>query len=189
MQPWKAILPKIARRSIELAMEGLPFPPDERAALLRAYPELAEQRATFVTLTIGGRLRGCIGSILPQRALIDDVIENARSAAFKDPRFPPLTPQELPEVDIEVSLLTLPQPVPYEDEADLRRKIRPGVDGVIIRFDGRQATFLPSVWEQLPSFDKFFEHLCLKAGLSADCLRLHPDVYVYQAEKILESEV
>ena len=187
MELWEAILPKIARRSIALAMEGLPFPPDERAELLQRFPQLAEQRATFVTLTLYGRLRGCIGSILPQRALIDDVIENARAAAFKDPRFPPLAPEELPEVDIEVSLLTLPQPLPYVDVADLRRKIRPGVDGVIIRFDGRQATFLPSVWEQLPDFDQFFSHLCLKAGLGADCLNLHPDVYVYQAEKILET--
>ena len=186
MEPWKAILPRIARRSIELALRGQPFPPVEHEALLREYPELAEQRATFVTLTIGGRLRGCIGSILPRRALIDDVIENARAAAFKDPRFPPLSPEEFPRVAIEVSLLTLPQPLPYEDVADLRRKIRPGVDGVIIRFDGRQATFLPSVWEQLPDFDKFFEHLCLKAGLPADCLRLHPEIHIYQAEKIME---
>ncbi len=186
MEPWKAILPQIARHSIELALRGLPFPADERMELVRRFPELAEQRATFVTLTIDGRLRGCIGSILPQRALIDDVIENARAAAFKDPRFPPLSAEEFPRVAIEVSLLTLPRPLPYEDVADLRRKIRPGVDGVIIRFDGRQATFLPSVWEQLPDFEKFFEHLCLKAGLPADCLRLHPDVYVYQAEKIAE---
>ena len=186
MQPWKAILPRIARRSIELALRGQPFPPAEHEALLREYPELAEQRATFVTLTINGQLRGCIGSILPRRALIDDVIENARAAAFKDPRFPPLSAEEFPRVAIEVSLLTLPRPLPYEDVADLRRKLRPGVDGVIIRFDGRQATFLPSVWEQLPDFDRFFEHLCLKANLPADCPRLHPDVYVYQAEKIAE---
>ncbi len=186
MEPWKAILPRIARRSIELALHGQSFPPAQHEALLREYPELAQQRATFVTLTINGRLRGCIGSILPRRALIDDVIENARAAAFKDPRFPPLSPEEFPRIAIEISLLTLPQPLPYEDVADLRHKIRPGVDGVIIRFDGRQATFLPSVWEQLPDFDRFFEHLCLKAGLPADCLRLHPDVHVYRAEKITE---
>jgi len=69
---------------------------------------------------------------------------------------------------------------------DLRRKLRPGIDGVVLRFDGRRATFLPSVWEQLPRFDDFFRHLCLKAGLPADCLRLHPQIDVYQAEKILE---
>ena len=186
MEQWKATLPRIARRSIELDLNGQPFPPAEHEALLREYPELAERRATFVTLTLNGQLRGCIGSILPRRALIDDVIENARAAAFKDPRFPPLSPEEFPRIAIEVSLLTPPRPLPYADAADLRRKLRPGVDGVVIRFDGRRATFLPGVWEQLPGFDKFFEHLCLKAGLPADCLRLHPDVCVYQAEKIAE---
>jgi len=186
MQAWKAVLPRIARRSMELALRGLPFPADEHAELLQRYPELREQRATFVTLTLQGRLRGCIGSILPRRALIDDVIENARAAAFHDTRFEPLTPEEFPLLEIEVSLLTLPQPLPWDDVDDLRRKLRPGIDGVILRFDGRQATFLPSVWEQLPDFDRFFQHLCAKAGLPADCLRLHPEIYVYQAEKITE---
>ncbi len=186
MQEWKAMLPHIARRSIELALAGQPFPADERAALLSRYPELAEQRATFVTLTMQGRLRGCIGSILPRRALIDDVIDNARAAAFGDPRFQPLSAEELPQVDIEISLLTIPRPLPWEDVADLQRKIRPGVDGVVLHLDGRRATFLPSVWEQLPDFDTFFRHLCRKAGLPDDCLRLHPDIEVYQAEKITE---
>ena len=187
MQEYKRILPRIARRSIELALHGRPFPPEEYETLLARHPELAEQRATFVTLTLNGALRGCIGSILPRRALIDDVIENARAAAFNDPRFAPLSPEEFERVDIEVSLLTLPQPLPWEDIDDLRRKLRPGIDGVILRFDGRQATFLPSVWEQLPDFDQFFQHLCRKAGLPADCLRLHPDIHVYQAEKITET--
>ena len=185
---WKAILPRIARRSIELALSGQPFPADERAALLERFPELGRQRATFVTLKLNGRLRGCIGSILPRRALIDDVIENARAAAFKDTRFSPLTPEEFPYITIEISLLTLPEALPWTDIADLRARLRPGIDGVILRFDGRQATFLPSVWEQLPDFDRFFQHLCLKAGLPADCLRLHPEIYVYQAEKIEETQ-
>ena len=114
-------------------------------------------------------------------------MENARAAAFRDTRFPPLQPEELDEVGIEISLLTVPQPLPYADVEDLRRKIRPGVDGVIIRLDGRQATFLPSVWEQLPDFDRFFTHLCMKAGLPGDCLRMHPEIFVYQAEKIEEA--
>lgn len=186
MQGWKHILPRIARRSIELALQGQPFPPGEYEELLSRHPQLAEQRATFVTLTLNGSLRGCIGSILPRRALIDDVINNARAAAFHDPRFTPLSPEEFAAIDIEVSLLTMPQPLPWDDIDDLRRKIRPGIDGVVLRFDGRQATFLPSVWEQLPDFERFFQHLCQKAGLPADCLRLHPDIHVYQAEKITE---
>jgi AmmeMemoRadiSam system protein A len=188
MEPWKAVLPKIARLAIATALEGRPFPVEEREELIRRFPELLEERATFVTLKLNGRLRGCIGSILPRRALIDDVIENARAAAFKDARFTPLTPAEFPDIEIEISLLTLPQPLPWTDIADLRAKLRPGIDGVILRFDGRQATFLPSVWEQLPDFDRFFQHLCLKAGLPADCLRLHPEIYVYQAEKIEEAQ-
>ncbi len=188
MPPWKAMLPRIARRSIALALAGAAFPADERAALLARFPALAERRATFVTLTLHGRLRGCIGSILPRRALIDDVIENARAAALQDPRFEPLSPAELEEVDIEVSLLSVPQPLPWRDVDDLRARIRPGIDGVVLRFDGRQATFLPSVWRQLPDFDVFFSHLCQKAGLPADCLRLHPDIFTYQAEKVEESD-
>ena len=183
---WKSLLPKIARMAIADAFGAGGLTEEKIAALVSEYPELAEKRATFVTLHKHGRLRGCIGSILPVRPLIEDVIHNARAAAFEDSRFPPLQPEELDEIDIEISLLTVPQPLSYEDEADLRRKIRPGVDGVIIRLDGRQATFLPSVWEQLPDFDRFFAHLCLKAGLPADCLRLHPEVHVYQAEKIVE---
>jgi len=186
MEAWKAVLPRIARLAIETALEGKPFPPEVREELVRRFPELLEERATFVTLTIKGQLRGCIGSILPRRPLIDDVIDNARNAAFNDPRFPPLTPAEFPAIEIEVSLLSLPQPLPWTDIDDLRRKIRPGIDGVILRLDGRQATFLPSVWEQLPDFDTFFAHLCQKAGLPANCLRLHPDIFVYQAEKITE---
>ena len=189
MEAYKRILPQIARWAIEDAFGARHLTPEVRAELLARYPELGEERATFVTLEKHGRLRGCIGSILPVRPLLDDVIHNAKAAAFEDPRFPPLAAEELPQVEIEVSLLTVPQPLPYADVADLRRKIRPGVDGVVLRLNGRQATFLPSVWEQLPDFDRFFAHLCLKAGLPADCLEAHPDIHVYQAEKIRESDV
>ena len=187
MEQWKRILPEIARMAIADAFGASNLTSDAPSRLIADYPELAEKRAVFVTLKKNGALRGCIGSILPVRPLIEDVIENARAAAFRDSRFPPLQPDELEEVTVEISLLTVPQPLPYADVEDLRRKIRPGVDGVIIRLDGRQATFLPSVWEQLPDFDRFFTHLCMKAGLPGDCLRMHPEVFVYQAEKIEEA--
>jgi len=187
MEQWKRILPEIARMAIADAFGARNLTSDALSRLIAEYPELAEKRAVFVTLKKNGALRGCIGSILPVRPLIEDVIENARAAAFRDSRFPPLRPEELEEVTVEISLLTVPQPLPYADVEDLRRKIRPGVDGVIIRIDGRQATFLPSVWEQLPDFDRFFTHLCMKAGLPGDCLRMHPEVLVYQAEKIEEA--
>ncbi len=180
-------LPRIARAAIAEEFGGPRLTPESLAAETRRHPRLAEPGAAFVTLRRNGRLRGCIGSILPRRPLIEDVIQNARAAAFRDPRFPPLRAGELEGLDVEVSVLSAPAPLPYADEADLRRKIRPGVDGVILRLDGRQATFLPTVWEQLPDFSAFFSHLCRKAGLPGDCLRLHPEILVYQAEEIRES--
>lgn len=177
----RQLLLDIARAAIEEAF-GKPFPYEEEAVKAR-YPELAEARATFVTLKVGGTvLRGCIGSIVPHRSLLDDVVANARAAAFEDPRFAPLSPQEYPECSVEVSLLSVPEELPYTDRDDLRRKIRPGIDGVILSYGGRSATFLPQVWEELPDFDRFFTHLGLKAGIGADVLALHPDIKTYQAE-------
>lgn len=150
-------------------------------------PALAEKRATFITLTQNGTLRGCIGSILPYRTLLDDLVHNAKAAAFSDPRFAPLSEQELDSTKIEVSLLTVPQSVEYRDSNDLASKIRPGRDGVILNLDGYQATFLPQVWEQLSDFASFFGHLCQKAGLGSNCVEQHPEIRTYQVEKIKES--
>lgn len=180
------LLLQIARQAIASAF-GL-APEVDKEALVAQYPELAKEQATFVTLTIGGQLRGCIGSIVPHRRLIDDLVANARAAAFEDPRFPPLSREEFDRVDIEVSLLTVPQPLPYTDVEDLRSKIEPGKDGVILQLDGRQATFLPQVWEELNDFDLFFAHLCAKAGLPANCLAYHPTIYTYRVEKFKECD-
>ena len=187
----KKILLRVARLAIEEEFAGRPL--IDRDALVAQYPQLAEKRAVFVTLnkqrSAGGyELRGCIGSIIPVRPLIDDVIHNAKAAAFQDPRFPPLTPAELPLVRIEISILTIPQKVVYTDVDHLRQIIRPGIDGVILRLGDRQATFLPQVWEQLPDFDLFFSHLCQKAGLPGNCLVYHPEIYIYQVEKFEEDE-
>jgi len=183
------ILPKLARLSILEEFEGKRLLDKEE--WVNKYPFLKEKRATFVTLKMknkprGSNLRGCIGSILPYRELYDDVVANAKAAAFEDPRFPPLTREELDEVEIEVSVLTIPEKVDYEDVNDLRSKIRPGVDGVILQLANHQATFLPAVWEELPVFDLFFAHLCLKAGLPGDCLQYHPVIYRYQAIEVKE---
>ncbi|MEA1918401.1 MAG: AmmeMemoRadiSam system protein A [Campylobacterota bacterium] len=156
----------------------------DKEAMIKDYPELQEKRAVFVTLNLNGQLRGCIGSLIPHRTLIDDVTSNARSAAFRDPRFPPLTHEEFKKLEMEISLLSIPYELPYSDIADLKSKIRPGVDGVILAHHNNQATFLPSVWEQLPRFEDFFMHLCQKAGLGGDCLKAHPDIRLYQAKKI-----
>ena len=143
-----------------------------------------EYRGTFVTLTKGGALRGCIGHIVPHETLIEGVRVNAINAAFRDPRFPPLRKDEWKQTKIEVSILTKPQPLSYSDYKDLLNKLRPGVDGVIINKDYHQATFLPQVWEQLPKKEEFLTHLCLKAGLDGKAWRkggLEVSVYQVQA--------
>ena len=126
---------------------------------------LGEPAATFVTLTQAGRLRGCIGSIHPSRTLRDDVVHNACAAAFHDPRFPPLSAQDVPRVRIEVSLLSATEPLPASTREELIEHIRPGVDGLILAWHGHRGTFLPQVWEQLPDAQDFLEHLLHKAGL------------------------
>ena len=128
-------------------------------------PVFEKPAATFVTLKIHGQLRGCIGSLRARQSLKDDVAQNAVNAAFRDPRFSPLTASEFGRVDIEVSVLSDPEPLPYDSTEDLIRKLRPGVDGVIIQRGARRATFLPQVWDQLSTHDAFLGHLCLKAGL------------------------
>ena len=153
-------------------------------ALLEKYPPLAQQRATFVTLTLDGRLRGCIGSLVAHRTLLDDLIHNAKSAAFEDPRFYPLSPEEFKKVVIEISLLSPPEPLLYDSIEDLKSKVSVGIDGIILQKEGKRATFLPQVWEQLPTFEHFFSHLCQKAGLGANCLEYHPDIWRYFVEKI-----
>jgi AmmeMemoRadiSam system protein A len=129
-------------------------------------PWLREPGATFVTLRrADGELRGCVGSIEAQRPLAEDVAHNAVAAAFHDSRFPPLAPRELPEISLEVSLLSPPEPLPVLSEAEALRLLRPGVDGVILEYRGRRGTFLPQVWEQLPDPRDFLAHLTTKAGL------------------------
>ncbi len=130
--------------------------------------ELGEAGATFVTLTQNGRLRGCIGSLEAHRPLATDVAENALAAAFRDPRFAPLGKDEFPRTRVEVSLLTPPEPFPVADEADALARLRPGIDGLILSYGRRRATFLPQVWESLPDARQFIAQLKLKAGLPAD---------------------
>jgi AmmeMemoRadiSam system protein A len=155
---------------------------------LHTYPQLEKKGAVFVTLTKGKeeRLRGCIGSLEAWRPLYRDVIANAQAAALKDNRFPPLRKEELPQIKVEVSLLSKPQPLHYTDTEDLKQKIKPGIDGVILRYNNHRATYLPQVWEQLPEFETFFSSLCKKARLPADCLKLHPQIDVYHVTKYKE---
>ena len=130
-------------------------------------PELQKMRASFVTLMQRGELRGCIGSLEAWRPLLQDVQENARNAAFRDPRFNPLSVEELPLTRVEVSLLTPARPMTLRDEADALAQLRPNVDGVIFSAGGRHSTFLPQVWEQLSEPAAFMARLKQKAGLPA----------------------
>ena len=130
-------------------------------------PKIAkEKRGGFVTIHKDGNLRGCIGYILPIYPLYQVVIENGYNAAYLDYRFNELTKDEFDKIDIEISVLTIPEKLVYTDYNDLFNKIRPNIDGVIITKDGSSATFLPQVWEQLPDKKDFFSNLCLKANLN-----------------------
>jgi AmmeMemoRadiSam system protein B/AmmeMemoRadiSam system protein A len=131
-------------------------------------PWLKQAGATFVTLTRNGQLRGCIGSLSPQRPLVTDIAENALGAAFRDPRFPALTREEWPQCRVEVSLLSTPKPLRFADEADLLGQIVPGEDGLILEADGKRGTFLPQVWEGMPDKSVFLRELLKKAGLPQD---------------------
>lgn len=150
-------------------------------------PALNRRGGTFVTLKIGGQLRGCIGNLEPVCSIYEGVRSNALNAAFHDYRFPKLTIEELARVCIEISILSQPQPFPYRDGADLAAGLRPGIDGVILRLGHHSATFLPQVWEQLPRAEDFLTHLCQKAGLSPGAwMDSHPEVATYQVQHFEE---
>jgi len=171
----------VARRTIENEILDRQQPRESDDDLP---PILLEERGTFVTLTIGGGLRGCIGHIIAQESLVEGIRVNAINAAFRDPRFRPLSKEEWKRVHIEISVLTDPKPLSYSDADDLLRKLRPGIDGVIIKKGYHQSTFLPQVWEQLPRKEEFLNHLCLKAGLGGDAWKkgdLQVSTYQVQA--------
>lgn len=161
------LLVKLARQTIAKRL-GVESEGDGDIASHLSDDIFQSRRGTFVTLTKNNQLRGCIGNLQPDKTLKEGVQENAVNAAFNDPRFPALSKEELDQVDIEVSLLTEPQPLAYKDADDLLAKLRPKVDGVIIRKGMHNSTFLPQVWEQLPDKQLFLTHLCLKAGLPGD---------------------
>lgn len=158
-------LVRLARRTI-MERLGQQTAGDETGNLTDS--SFQEMRGTFVTLTIKDQLRGCIGSLDTTESILEGVRRNAVNAAFNDPRFSPLKADDLDQVDIEVSILTEPKPLEYQDSADLLSKLRVNVDGVILRKGSASSTFLPQVWEQLPQPEKFLSHLCEKASLPGD---------------------
>lgn len=155
-----ALLGELAAATIRAVLHGEGTPcTDPR------YARFATAGASFVTLLQDGRLRGCIGSLLAERPLRDDVAANAQAAALRDPRFAPLAVLELPRTEVEVSVLSTPRPMRFSDEAAFYRELRVGVDGLIVEHRGRRATYLPSVWRQLPDARTFVRELRRKAGI------------------------
>ena len=180
----KQVLLRLARQALESGVRGEKLPPLNRESLS---PCLRADGAAFVTLTEGGQLRGCIGALEAYQPLAEDVREHAIAAALSDYRFPPVQVSELKGIHIEVSRLTAPVALEYAGPEDLVAKLRPGVDGVILRDGNRRATFLPQVWEQLPDVEEFLAHLCNKMGASPDLWRRkHLDVQIYQVEEFHE---
>ncbi len=177
----RARLHEIARNSIQ---HGLAHGRALTLDLTGLPPELRDPGASFVTLHIGTHLRGCIGTLEAYRPLAKDVSENAYAAAFRDSRFPPLATDEAPDLRIHISLLHPPTDLPCKDEADLVKQLRPGIDGLILRDGARRATFLPSVWDDLPDPRDFLRQLKRKAGLPPDYWRHTLQFSRYEVEAV-----
>lgn len=162
LAPHAAVLVDLARASIHAGLEtGRPL----TVTADDYHGDLRRAAATFVTLHLASELRGCIGSVDVRAPLVEDVARNAYLAAFEDPRFEPVAAHEATRLDVEISVLGTPEALPFASEADLLRRLRPGIDGLIIEASGRRGVFLPQVWDALPDPRDFLVHLKAKAGL------------------------
>ncbi len=180
----KSFLLSLARTTIYNYTNKLPLP---KIDVNKLSPRMKEEGASFVTLTTLGYRRGCVGALEPYQSLVDDVMEHAIAAAYQDYRFPPLQPSELDHISIEISVLTKPKTLNYQDPGDLLQLLRPNIDGVVLRDGMRRATFLPQVWEKIPDKEQFLEELCMKMGASPDLWRRKKlDVLTYQVEEFHE---
>ena len=172
----------IARASIASEL-GKTHPVDETAAWLR------EQGATFITLNLQNKLRGCIGSLRAHRSLLDDIKANARAAAFKDPRFKPLTAAEYEGIEVEVSLLSALSALAFTDEASALAQITPHVHGVIFEYGHHRSTYLPQVWDNFTDPVMFMATLKQKAGLPPNFWEPGVKLHTYTVAKFKESEL
>jgi AmmeMemoRadiSam system protein A len=173
----QAILLGIARETLKAAAAGQDRPRPDLATLP---PHLGEKRACFVTLNSQGDLRGCTGTLTARRPLADEVSATTVQTALYDPRFSPVRPEEVPEIQIEISVLTPPEPLVYSSPEELLRALRPGIDGVLLRLGHYRSTFLPQVWERYPDPVEFLTLLCRKAGLPGNAWRspeMQVDIY------------
>jgi len=177
---------QVARDSIAYGLkhgQALPLNSKEYA------PELQVLRATFVTLEIKHQLRGCIGMLEAVRPLVIDIAENAFAAAFRDPRFPPVSEQEFHSpLEIHLSILSPAEVMSFYSEEDLIRQLRPGIDGLIMQEGKKRGTFLPSVWESLAKPEDFLQHLKQKSGLPRDYWSDSVKILRYECEYISESD-
>ncbi len=181
------ILIKVARDAIEKELFGSSSQSISEHALKNE--KFWIKKGVFVTLEKAGQLRGCIGHIVPILPVIEGIRENAINAAFRDPRFPPLSKTEYPLISVEISILTEPKPLYFKDPEELLIKLKPKIHGVILKKRGYQSTFLPQVWEQLPDKKQFLSHLAMKAGLPPNAW-MDPDVevFTYEVQKFEEKK-
>ena len=180
------VLLRIARDHLADTLLGTP--PADPTGSWSQEPWLFEPGAVFITLRRHGELRGCVGSIEAVCPLIEDVHNNTAAAATRDTRFTPLEATELDAVRIEISLLEAPEPIAFTSEADALAQLRPGADGVVLQHGARRATFLPQVWESLPTPEAFTAKLKTKAGLAADFWDADVRLERYRVHKWCESE-
>lgn len=158
-------LVKLIVRSIEY---GLVKNAPPKVAVNTFAKELQVKRATFVTLEKKGVLRGCIGTIVAYRSLVEDIVENAFAAAFRDPRFPPLQQDERKDLSFSLSVLSPMSQMKFDSQEHFVEQLRPLIDGVVIQDGKNRAVFLPQVWDQLPEKEDFLSRLKLKAGMAPD---------------------
>ncbi len=183
-QEERETLLKLARQALEVGVSGKALEP---IILEIQSINLQQPGASFVTLKRKGELRGCIGALEAYQPLAEDVREHVVAAALNDYRFPPVSPEELPDITIEISRLTPPQRLVYEKCEDLAQLMRPHIDGVILRDGIRRATFLPQVWEKISDPILFINCLCQKMGLSPETWRRKKlEAWVYQVEEFQE---
>jgi uncharacterized protein len=177
----RQILLEIARRSMEASSRKRTLP---QIRLADYSQKLQANGASFVTLTVQGSLRGCIGALEAYQPLIQDVVDHAAAAATEDYRFKPVSPSEIQMIAIEISVLTQPRKMTYISVEDMLEQLTPNEDGVILK-DGRlRATFLPQVWDQLPIKEEFLSHLCSKMGAPANTWKIkNLEVFTYQVEE------
>ena len=180
----RSYLLAIARQAIEDGVRGKTL---EQIELDELSPNLREPGASFVTLTKKGELRGCVGALEAYQPLVEDVREHAIAAALQDYRFSPVAPEELSELIIEISFLTPPVQLEYKKPEELLDRLRPGIDGVIMREGMKRATFLPQVWQKLPDQTQFLGHLCQKMGVDENYWRKNIlKIFTYQVEEFHE---